>query len=130
MSKAKFLILFLAVAGISLTSCKKEDPAPTKTELLAKTWKISEFYEDGQLISDPSLASVRLTFNANGTYTSVGFGSNSTGSWEFNADDTRILMDKGTVDEFTGSVVTLSTTTFKMTWTEDSTAYEIVMVPA
>ena len=130
MSKLKFLVLFLAVAGISLSSCKKEDPAPTKKELLSKTWKISEFYEDGQQVNDPALSSVRLTFNAAGTYTSVGFGSNATGPWEFNADETRIIMDKGTPDEFTGSITTLSTTQFKMTWTEDGTAFEVLMIPS
>ncbi len=129
MSKVKFLVLFLAVAGISLSSCKKEDPAPTKKELLSKTWKISEFYEDGQQINDPSLASIRLTYNTNGTYTSIGFGDNSTGTWEFNSDETRIVMDKGTADEMTVSISTLTATSLKITWNADGSAYEVTWSP-
>lgn len=129
MSKLKFIVLFLAVAGISLSSCKKEDPAPTKKELLSKTWKINEFYEDGQQINDPSLSSVRLTFNANGTYNSIGFGDNATGPWEFNADETRVIMDKGTVDEFTVSIATLTATSLKITFTDSGSNYEITWSP-
>jgi len=132
MSKAKFLILFLALAGIGLSSCKKDDPVvePTKKELLSKTWKISEFYEDGQQVNDPSLSSVRLTYNTNGTYTAIGFGDNATGTWEFNSDETRIVMDKGTADEWTVSISTLSSTALKITWSEDGSAYEVTWAPA
>lgn len=132
MKNLKLIVMLLAVASLTLSACKKEEPAAPaadKKTLLSKTWKISEFYEDGQQINDPSLSSVRLTFNANGTYTAIGFGDNASGPWEFNSDQSRIVMDKGTADEWTVSIGTLSATTLKITWNEDGSAYEVTWSP-
>lgn len=133
MSKVKFLVLFLALAGFGLTSCEKEEaaaPVPTKKELISKTWKISEYYEDGQLIQNPILTSARMTFTAAGTYTAIFDGDTDNGTWAFNAAEDRVILDGGTAFEETWSIQELSTTRFKVNYSSDGTTYEVIWVPA
>jgi hypothetical protein len=133
MSKIKFLVMFLVVAGMGLSSCKKEEaatPAADKKTLLSKTWKISEYYEDGQLIQDPVLTSARMTFNAAGTYSSIFDGDTDNGTWAFNAAEDRIILDGGTVFEETWSIQELTTSRLKVSYTDAGSSYEIIYVPA
>ena len=71
------LSLSLALAGLSLAGCKKEDPKPTTTltaqqqQLSTGSWRLDEIKQAGQVASSGSTIKDRyaLTFRANGTYT-------------------------------------------------------------
>lgn len=127
---SKVLLLFVAL-GVTLatSSCKKEDE-PTKTELLTKTWKISEVYVNGQLDADPSYGMYRFTFTATGTYNITYTGGADNGVWEFNTDESRIIFDKGTADEDTWEVMSLTMESSRMKATDDGDTLELLFVPA
>lgn len=136
MKKLQAIVLFLAVAGLSLTACKKEETTPSntggsssKSTLIAKTWRVTEAQINGQVSSDPSLNSIRFTFNSNGTYTLLQDGDSDTGTWEFNADQTAVILDRGTQFEWTMTLVTLTSSSMRLTWSEDGANFNVLMQP-
>jgi hypothetical protein len=121
MAKVKYsalLILFLATLFVA--GCKKDDEpeAPSKTDLLtAKAWKLNTISAPPLPDNDPRVMSVigglsnsNVKFENNGTYTATNRNTNAveTGTWEFNADQTQIITDKGQSDSFTFTIVNLT----------------------
>lgn len=103
----KFLPIFLVIALLSivLTSCKKDDPEPTKTDLLTqKTWiGISEdYYVNGQLIETYDLTDMQLTFKTDKTYNYSQGDINGNGTWSFLENETRLSLTEGdeTIDRY------------------------------
>lgn len=111
MKKISILLITLALLVSVVTSCKKDDPAPTKTELLTKaswTGTIQKEYTNGTLTDTYSIADVKLLFKTNGTLdeyeNNVLVGS---GTWTFIDNETKIqfivddtvLLNIDTLDE-------------------------------
>lgn len=124
-------------AFVAFVSCKKEEPTtppvtpPTKKEMLVRTWKIQSMTINQMPMPDSFFVDQRLTFKADGTYTSGdGSGADDNGVWEFNSEQTKIIMDKGTDDETNADIVELSSTKLHMKETEDNTTVEMVLIPA
>jgi hypothetical protein len=127
---SKIFLLFVALGvTIATTSCNKEEE-PTNTELLTKTWRITEVYINSQLASDTGFNSFRLTFSTAGTYSLTYTGGAENGVWEFNADETQIIIDKGTADEFIWEILSLTIDASRLRTTDDDgDVLEYVFVP-
>ena len=132
------IFTFFLAAFVAFASCKKDDPTtppvntPTKKEMLVRTWKIQSMTVNQMPLPDSMYASNRLTFKTDGTYiSSDGSSSDDTGTWEFNSDETKLIMDKGTSDESTGDIIELSTTKLHMKETDDSSGtVDMTLIPA
>lgn len=115
-------LLFILVLMLSIiTGCKKDDgpdAAPTKTQLLtAKAWKLDKIMALGfdvtSLLGEEALGELsnsNIQFKADKTYTSINRTTNASnnGKWEFTADETKVILDKGTANEMTLDVVQLA----------------------
>jgi hypothetical protein len=129
----KKIVILLITVTVAFSACKKEKPAPTpptNKELLTKAWKVNEAYVNGQLSSDPSWSSFRITFKTDGTYTSAFGTGNGSGVWEFNSDQSRVILNKGTADEETMEIKKLDESTFNMKETDGTDTLELFMIPA
>ena len=94
------LIWLVALMGLTLSSCKKDDPKPetTPAQLLATgTWRLDAIQDNGQTTSSGTAIKDRftLTFRADGTYTQDQFVNGDT------YDGTWMLMNNNTVLHFT-----------------------------
>jgi hypothetical protein len=115
-------LLFVLILTLALvTSCKKDDEpeaAPTKTQLLtAKAWKLDKITASGFDVTSllgaevlGELGNSNIQFKTDGTYTSTNRTTNAStnGKWEFNTDQTQIILDKGSVGEMTLDVTQLT----------------------
>ena len=107
--------LLIAVLVISLTACTEEEVAPDFEKLLISgKWTFSTV--EGLDILTTTAANIfltnsTLTFNEGGTVDSK-FLFDSTNDWEFNADKTRIILDKGLASEDEWEIVSLTETEF------------------
>ncbi|GGG02457.1 hypothetical protein [Pontibacter amylolyticus] len=101
----RYLLLFL-VLPLALVSCDKDDPEPTKTDLVvAHEWQGERVLVNGFDVSDRpeikdmllDIKSTRLTLRRDGTYTAVydqaGTSQTTTGTWEFKENETIIYFD-------------------------------------
>ena len=133
--RLRILSLSLALAGLSLTGCKKEDPQPATSltaqqqQLSTGSWRLDEIKQAGQVASSGSTIKDRyaLTFRANGTYTQKLLADNTTydGTWQLlnNNATLRITDQKGTSNDYV--VASLSATTLRYTFTnKDNQAEE------
>ncbi len=109
MKTQKFALLIALFSLFILGACEKKDEVkPDKKAVLSeKTWKPSEVYRNGQPVTQGSIFSMRVTFNANETYNMIIDNSTYTGVWEFNADQTKVLLDKATANAEAWDVVNL-----------------------
>ena len=105
MKSGKCLILALFLLTLTVTSCKKDEVAKTKREILTShTWKwFSARYNDTNIPVPPCIVDNVLTFSANGTFTeSTGAikcspdEPDATGSWSLSADEKTFTWDGDT----------------------------------
>ncbi len=99
----QFVSLLLAFFFITLVACNRDEDEPNKTVLLtAKPWKVDQVYVANQVITDPNLLqylgqlqNTSIRFNADGTCTATDPNTQvvTSGTWQFNADQTRLLLD-------------------------------------
>jgi hypothetical protein len=115
-------LLFVLVFTLAIMSgCKKDDEpaaAPTKTQLLtAKAWKLDKIMALGFDVTSllgaevlGELGNSNIQFKTDGTYTSTNRTTNasSSGKWEFNTDETQLILDKGSVNELSLDLIQLS----------------------
>jgi hypothetical protein len=102
---------------IIITGCEKKEEEPDKTALLTShLWNFSELTTTS---TDPNvqlavnlvaafLTNATMTFAPGGTYTITMLGQPDTGSWEFNASETTITLNKGTDDESIQEIIKLT----------------------
>lgn len=64
-----------------------------------------------------SMINAIVNFDAAGTYTGSMTGQTETGSWEFNADETSIIIDKGTAYETKADIVQLTSNVLELNTT-------------
>jgi hypothetical protein len=101
-----FSLFFLLILGACTD--KDKDVKPNKKAVLSeKTWKPSEVYVNGQPVTNAPIFAMRVTFNSNETYTMVTNNGTFTGIWEFNGDQTKVLLDKGTADAEAWDILSL-----------------------
>jgi hypothetical protein len=109
----------------TMTGCKKDDNgenSPNKKDLLTShIWKfddLSTTSTDSNIqlavgLIKAFMGNATINFTTGGTYTRSMLGENENGSWEFNAGETSIIMDKGTADESEVIIVQLTSTVFE-----------------
>jgi len=125
MKSLRSVYIFLIVVLVSFASCSKDDdkedskPLPSRREILAaKPWKISKVNLDGIDISDkPAFAqfmTLRFKFYNYGTYTFALAAGKGNGFWAFDADETKIILDKETSGELLWEVLELKDNSFKI----------------
>lgn len=130
-------LLFLLFIGVFLFSCKKEDPAPSKADMLARTWQLDELgvvagsvsqiaYKKGTS-SNPTLAATRMVFKADGSITG-DISTSATpiaGKWKLINNDTQLEITNGTLI-YTYSILRL--TAANLDYSENYTAQGIATV--
>jgi hypothetical protein len=102
MKTQKFALLIALFSLFILGACEKKEVKPNKTALLTeKTWKPNEAYVDGKpaTTTAPQVLTWRYEFRNNGTYTWTSAGNSVPGVWEFNTDQTKIILDKASSSE-------------------------------
>jgi len=114
----------ILIIPFAISSCSSDDEiALTKTQLLTQApWKFSTI-STGDVTADALFQLVftgfTITFNTDGT-TSVSFPSEPSvnGTWEFTTNETKILLDKGTMDEQTFDIQSLTAATLVFTFAD------------
>lgn len=107
----KNLILILLVSGIALSfsSCKKDEvAAKSKTDIIsAKPWVIAQadfdtglfpltVYKQNVTTNVLDASKISLTFKSDGTIQATDLqGKGISGTWAFNADETKITLPPG-----------------------------------
>lgn len=109
------LIAFLTL--LIFTGCEKKEEEPDKTALLTNhAWNFDELTTSSDS-ADIQMAvafiaafmnNATMTFATNGTYTLVMLSTPGTGTWEINASETTITLDKGTDDESVQEIIKLT----------------------
>lgn len=104
--------LFVLVSVLLISSCKKDDdPVLTKTQLLTQnTWKYGSGNSTNPLVQAliSLLTGTEYVFKADKTYSVTQLGQSiASGKWEFSSDETKIILDKGSIEESTLEIVTL-----------------------
>lgn len=134
--KNNFFYLYIFIIILLGSSCKKNNPAPApsqKAAFLQKAWKVSKVTDAGQnrvLYQHPLPAGASISedysryqfsFTAS-TYTHVDkTGTSSSGSWEFAAEETQVILDKGVAGkELVLNIGELSGTVLKYGYQESS----------
>lgn len=108
------LLSLLWMSGCS--SSTTEVPGPGTEELLARTWRVSRVFINGQQDVASSYGNFRLQFSPGGSYRWVDPTGNTTGgtagdvrgSWSLNSDGTKVLLRNAAVGN---GELTLSRTT-------------------
>jgi hypothetical protein len=106
--------------------------------LTAKPWKLQNAMVVGQDVVAlglgqylGGLSNAEFKFNTDGTYTATNRTTNdsSPGKWEFGSDETRLITDKGTADERTYEVVTLTNTNLDLRWSIEKSTINTSQLP-
>ena len=116
----------MTIVMFSTTSCDDDSGPVTNTQLITAGPWIFSSASTGDASLDIFVGALftgfTLTFFADGT-TTVVFpidpSSSGSGTWRFNVEETQVVLDEGTIDEQTSDIVTLNTTTFVFTISED-----------
>lgn len=99
------------LALITITSCKKDKNSDSSTDkktlLTSHIWKYNDLSTASTDVNiqvyvglmKAFMINATVSFTTGGIYTEVTLGDTSTGTWEFNATETSIIIDKGTADE-------------------------------
>ena len=114
MFRLPLLTLALALSGLSLTSCSKDDPQPQTTvtassqqQLTTGSWRLDQIKQAGQVTSSGAAIKDQysLTFRSDGTYTQKLLADNTTynGTWMLMSNNTMLhLTDhKGDSNQYT-----------------------------
>ena len=131
------VITLLIFAIVGLAGCDKDDNGngADKTSLLtAHIWK---FDNASTTSTDPLIQAMvtmmstlvytdaTMNFNADGTYAMTiknpltQQDETDSGTWEWNSDESKVIIDKGTEDEAESTIVTLTSDVLEHTMTEE-----------
>lgn len=118
MSKLKlahYLLVMLAIT--TLASCDKDDDAEpsNKGHLTSKAWKGAKITLNEsnftQYFADEvgyDIKNNTITYKGDGTYSDTYGRTTTSGNWEFALNETELVYDKGTEDEFTMQISKLN----------------------
>jgi hypothetical protein len=116
MKKLSLLPVLMLLLSLSLMSCSKEkDTEPTQTDLLAAgTWTGYGIYYTGTDVTKEfrddlgyDVTKYSIKFDKAKTFLETYDGSTRNGKWEFANGDKDIILDKGTSDEYTLTILKL-----------------------
>ena len=137
-SNLSFLI-FLFVCLLTVSGCKKDDEPLTKTDILtAKAWKFQDLVAFGQNLTTLGVGSFLgpvansdFKFNRDGTYVATNRTTNASapGKWEFDTNETKLILDKGTSSESTFDILTLTDKNLDLRLLVDKTSIDVSQLP-
>jgi hypothetical protein len=123
------ILLLLAVVGLTLSSCKKNEASPSSKDLIIGKWKaVSEEWKDytNNTLTDSGSETIDYdlfdTFRTDGTVIEEDFESlsynSTTYDYEVVGDKLIISDDSGYYDEFTITELTRTTLKIKAEWSD------------
>ncbi len=122
------LLLLLAAVLVLATSCKKDNPGPkpepdeeekgSRTELISKTWKVSAMQINNAPAEGIDFSDYRFQFKKGGTYDITAGTLSGTGDWEFNSNEQKVIFDKGTDNQKTAAILSLTDSKLELEFTE------------
>ena len=136
MPNSKLLTLLLLLSAIVFSGCDKDkdDPEPTRTDLLAAgTWEGFGIYYAGQNLTQDfadegyDIRKYSLRFEKNGYYTEIYDGTSNAGRWEFSSNEQSIILNKGNPNEITVNVLKLDTQELYIDYTVEISGNEYVL---
>lgn len=111
-------LLLVALLAMLTNACSTEEATPERTKLLTQnTWTFSStegFDEISKAIIEAFADGSSYKFKTDGTVNVTFFGISYSSDWEFNSDQTIIILEPGTEDEQKLVIVTLNETTLKV----------------
>lgn len=124
-SVSAFLILII----IALTSCEKDDIeeiVDKEALLTAHTWNFDKLSTtstdpDDQYwveVINANSKNATLNFSTDGIYTMTILEESLSGTWELNADGTKIIFNRGTFDETLQTIGTITSDVLELIVTE------------
>jgi len=119
------ILTLLILALFTMNDCKKNVEEPKEETSISKKilltshiWKFNDMSSTNLLaqiyINSLNMSNATVNFDADGTYTGSMTGQTENGSWEFNADQTSIIIDKGTAYEIKANIVLLTTNVLEL----------------
>ncbi|SFF46322.1 hypothetical protein [Thermoflexibacter ruber] len=120
---------FCLFVFVLLTACKK-DTAPTKTDLLARTWQADEAtiqqgavsitaYKKGGSSNLADFSKFRLIFKKDGTFNSTDTdGAAAQGTWKFVNNETQLEIKEGSDPIQLINILKLTSTNFDLSFAE------------
>lgn len=121
------LSIALALSGLSLASCSKDDPQPhsaitaSSQQLTAGSWRLDQIKQAGQVTGTGAAIKDQysLTFRADGTYTQKLLADNTSynGTWMLMSNNTVLHLtdQKGDSNQYT--LASLTATELRYTFT-------------
>jgi hypothetical protein len=125
----KHYFYFCSLVFVLLTACKK-DTAPTKTDLLARTWQADEAiiqqgaitltaYKKGGSNNLADFSKFRLIFKKDGTFNSTDAdGTAAQGTWKFVNNETQLEIKEGSDPIQLINILKLTSTNFDVSFSE------------
>jgi hypothetical protein len=127
MKKNLFAIVLISLVAVA---CKDDDPAPTKTQILASiTWRLTGGEVDGDEVKvEDCYEDDEINFEEDGTLTWAygsfrcydGEPSVLAGTWEFKRNETEFVIEGVTATEF--ELIELTTDVFRIQRKEEPLA--------
>ncbi|MGK7394694.1 MAG: hypothetical protein ACNS62_08975 [Candidatus Cyclobacteriaceae bacterium M3_2C_046] len=96
----RYFIIMLIIIGVSgFLACSDSEEGPSSTDLLTQSWQTEEVDKNG----DDSKANYSFSFRSDNTY---NFSTSDqglsdipgNGQWEFNSNETRVLLNGGSIE--------------------------------
>lgn len=127
--KTKNHCYFFLLVFALLTACKK-DTAPTKTDLLSRTWQADEAtiqqgaitltaYKKGGSNNLADFSKFRLTFKKDGTFNITDAnGTTAQGTWKFVNNETQLEVREGSDPIQLINILKLTSTNFDLSFSE------------
>ena len=118
------LVVFLSVGAIACTKRKTVHLKGGYRNLLNQQWRVKEV-----LASDShpptNYHTYRFEFKANGVYILSTQTGTSQGTWELVANEQRLILDKGRMNEDVATILACSPTRLDLEFTEIGTKQEV-----
>ncbi|MDO1446168.1 hypothetical protein Q0590_07890 [Rhodocytophaga aerolata] len=142
MKRYSALLFALLLSICIISGCKKDDEPkqPTKTDILTgRDWKFQDLFAFGQNLTTLGVAQYlggvtnsNFKFNKDGSYIATNRTTNATtpGKWEFGSNETTLILDKGTADETTFDIVTLTDKNLDLRFSINKNEIDSSLLPA
>lgn len=126
------MFVYLLIASLAaITACSDDEVLTGKKALLtAHEWRYSTCESEDEItveFANAFNAGATYTFLQNGTYSAklgnVFSNTPYTGDWEFSADESQLILDKGADEEIVYTIVSLSSTNLSLGETDYTMVY-------
>jgi outer membrane biogenesis lipoprotein LolB len=133
MKRFKGNLLLLLAALLLVAACEEDKPAPGPTppdpvtqpagkkEQISKIWKADAMLVNNSPAQGVDFSGYTFQFKADNTYSFVAGTYSGTGPWEFNSNAQQVILDKGTQNQRSAAIISLSSSRLELEFTEPAT---------